>query len=177
MENNPFLSKHPGLYITMYNQSHHHSINIIITNSTFSKSNLTVAVSDYPAGSFTVEINNVTFNGRSVNLDIPLTKYVTYRAAADEWLGARVLINDCDFMMGQYGAMVIRLQPSWYEESLRELTSQHPGIIISNSNFHGGEVKYPHIHAYALSVEVTHLDFHTLYQTKHRPLLTLLHNN
>ena len=160
--------------ITMHDQTNYHSIKITITNSTFSKTNLTVVVSNYPTSSITVVVKSVSFNNASFNLEIPLAEETSYPEAVDEWLGAHVLISDCNFMVATFGAIDICLQPLWLKDNPRGITSHHPEIIISHSNFRDSETTHLNMYPYMLSVEMIH-DLRNLHVAKHRTLLTILH--
>ena len=165
---------HIGFVMTVYEQHLYHSIRSSITNSTFSYSNLTVELIEYPLCSFTMEVKNVSFYKASVNLEMPLIEKTTYPEVADDWFGAHVHINDCEFMAAHFGAVVIRLQPSWSNDKLGRVTPQHPDISISHLNFKGGNVAH-HFAPYALRAEITDNMYH-LHEAMHRILLTIVHN-
>ena len=166
--------------IAMDNLAHYHSIKITISNSTFTIRELSMVVKTYPRGSFTLEVNAVTFTECSFKLVMPLMVSMTYPEAADEWLGARVLINNCDFMVGgkQVVAIDIQLQPSWSQDSGVKVETQHPQIVVSHSNFHEryGTITEHYLDPdYLFSVASTN-SMHTLREPKRTPLLTILHS-
>ena len=173
----------PGFHIIIYNQTWYHSIEVVITNSTLDHSQLTVVGRNYPISSFSLKVNNVNFNWQGVNIELPLLEKATYLGLVDEWLGAHVLINNCNFMVGPSQAMVIHFWPNWFQDSPRRVVAQHPEVIISHSNFqhaHGTTTDYyvPPIHhfmyPYTLSAQITN-DGHSVHEASHRPLLTILH--
>ena len=168
------------MVMDMDNLAHYHSIKIAISNSTFTNGELSVVVTDYPISSFTLEFNDVTFTEYAFKLVMPFMVNMTYPEAADEWLGARVLINNCDFMVGgkQVVAIDIQLQPSWSQDSGVKVEMQHPEIVISHSIFHErhGTITEHYLDPdYLFSVASTH-SMHTLHEPKRTPLLTILHS-
>lgn len=71
--------------LTMARQ--YHSIQIIVANSTFSNSELSVEVYEYPISSFTMAVTNVSFS--KVGLTMLLVgKSVAYPQPLDNWLAA-----------------------------------------------------------------------------------------
>ena len=154
---------------------HYHSINIMLTNSTFFHCHLTVKAFNFPRYSFTVEVQNVTFYRGFVNLEMPLTDKLTNIKSDNEWLGAHVLINDCQFMEVDSGVIDIVLHPSWSKNSLGiRASQQHPEIVISHSNFQDASSTWHHnVPSNTLSVKITR-DVHKLHESKHKPLLTLM---
>ena len=167
---------HPGFDITVHDSKpHYHSLNIMFTNSTFFDCDLTVIAFNFPRYSFTVEVQNVTFNRGIVNLEMPLTEKLTNLKSDNEWLGAHVLINDCQFMEAYSGSIRIFLHPHWSKNSLGIRASQHhPEIVISHSNFQDGSSTRNHnVPSNTLSVQITR-DVHKLHEGKHKPLLTVV---
>lgn len=172
---NEYYNDHyPGLgIVTVYDSKpHYHSLNIMITNSTFFNSHLTVKASTFTRYSFTMDVQNVTFNRGTINLEMPLTEKLTNLKSDNEWLGAHVLINDCQFMVAYSGAIDIVLHPSWPKSRLGR-ASQHPEIVISHSNFQEGNIAHHNVLSNTVSVEITR-DVHKLHEVKHKPLLTLV---
>ena len=172
-----YLDSRYVMAMDMDNLAHYHSIKITISNSTFTNHELALEVANYPISSFTLEVNDVTFTECSFTLMMPLMVTMTYPEAADEWLGARVLIHNCDFMVREKRVVDILLGPSWSQDSGVKGETQHPEIVISHSNFHErygnitDRIVYPHL----FSVEIAHSK-HTLPEPKCTPLLTILHS-
>ena len=165
----------PGFAINVYDSKpDYHSFNIMITNSTFFNGFLSVKALYYPRYSFTVEVHNVTFIRSNIDLEMPLTEKLTNIKSDSEWLGAHVLINDCQFMEVYSGAIGIDLRPSWSKNSLGRVSQQHPEIVISHSNFQdGSSTWHDNECSSTLSVQITH-DVEKVLEGKPKPLLTVV---
>ena len=159
-----------GIAISMLNQTYYHSIGMFITNSIFTNSDFTVIVRNYPTSSLAVEIKNVTFNRCLVNVELPLMKTVTYSEEA------RVLINESNFIVSHDGKLDICLWPNLSQDSLGKVSTQHPEIVIANSNFQDDQLAQHEddfdIYPYILRARITHNLY--LPEAKPRPLLTIL---
>ena len=171
-----------GFDIIMYSLTQYHTVKITIDSSTFTRNNLTVKNKNYPMSSLTVEVQNVTFDEGRINLEMPLIENsiypnMTYPVVADEWLGAYVYINDCNFFDTRDGAMSIQLEPNWFQNSSNQgrVAAQHPEIVLSHSYFQGYVFAYRYITPWAPSAQIA-FNMHTLHVAKNRTLLTILHN-
>ena len=176
----------PGLHIIVYDQTWYHSFKIIIANSTLYNSKLTVISRiNYPISSFSIDINNVTFEWQGVKIELPIVEKAPAFGLFHEWLGAHVLIKYCNFKAGPSPAMIIRLLSRWLHDRPKHVARQHPEIVITYSNFHNvhettTEYYVPPIHhlmyPYTLIAEIIH-SIHDVHETSHRTLLmSILHN-
>ena len=147
-------------------QPHYHSINIYIYNSTFTvESVLRIRFSNFPMRSCTVEINNVTFKSGSIKFELPLVQSNAYPEAVDEWLGAHVLISDCNFVEAR-GAITIMLRGS--RENLGRAAMK---ILILHTKFADHEHTLDHPNT--VQVEILN-NTHNVNAEKHGNLLTIL---
>ena len=164
--------------IIVNEKSYYHYIKIAIINSTFINSHLHVLFYGYPIGSLDLGVQNVTFNGSIMNFRMPLVENMIYPEVAGEWLGAYVLVKDCNFMGTNDQAMAIGLIPSWFQDSYNQgrVVKQHPEIVISHSNFRGGVYVFFYIIQFQLDVQITFPNEHTLHEATNRTLLTILHS-
>ena len=119
----------------------YHSIQIIIANSSFSNSDLSVDIVNYPLSSFTVTVSNVSFNTGILTLTMPLMESIKHPEQIDEWSGAHVLITGCTFVKAEVGIELTTF--SNCRENLDSVAMKHPEIVISHTRF---ENYYPFGH-------------------------------
>ena len=158
------------LNIRLTGARQYRSIHIIVANSTFSNSEMSVDVHDYPIRTFTMVATNVSFS--KVGLTMLLVgKSVAHPEPLDKWLAAHVVITACNFAEAEVKMKLNFLRSS--SGSLGSIVVKHPEIVISHTKFHCLNGSY---HPSIVFISIFDNDMHRLHGTSHGKLLTIQNN-